>query len=270
MPAILRVKSQTPTQMVSRLGWHVRAEKLKPRETRAFVALKSMLRKAGARAAENYREKTKTLSLKSYDATGLEDEWFLDEILESFETFGPQAVIDAGRDGVAFAGKTRGAPRRVLTGVNFDVENPRVQEALENLSAKFVVNVTDGTRALVSRILTGLEASSKTTPEIADALAESFAFSPGRAARIARTETNSASNLGNFLGYVQAGVSRKEWISDPAAADFPRRHDLVNGQIVGIDEPFVVNDGELMQPGDMNGNVDDVVSCRCTMLPLFD
>lgn len=87
--------------------------------------------------------------------------------------------------------------------------------------------------------------------------------------RIARTQTTRIENkarvdaysVGEKMGYEMV----KEWV---AVGDDRTRdaHLHANGQVVPLDQPFIVDGEELMYPGDINGSAGNVINCRCTMI----
>lgn len=90
-----------------------------------------------------------------------------------------------------------------------------------------------------------------------------------RAATIARTEVTAAAGWGSLEGArtvaAEAGLTLgKEWI---AAIDGRERadHNAANGQVVPLDEPFVVGGEEMMHPGDgsRGASAAQLVNCRC-------
>ena len=98
------------------------------------------------------------------------------------------------------------------------------------------------------------------------------------ALRIARTETVAASNAGSMMGYETSGVvNEKGWLSNRdqrrrgADPDDKADHWHMNGQRVKMDEAFVDHrtNARMMQPGDtsLGAGAEDVVMCRCTMVP---
>lgn len=94
----------------------------------------------------------------------------------------------------------------------------------------------------------------------------SQSFYKWQALRIARTETTSASGLAAFETARQSNlVMTKEWIS--ATDNRTRRdHIIENGQVVDLEEPFVMADGSsLLYPGDTKGKASQVINCRCTI-----
>lgn len=89
--------------------------------------------------------------------------------------------------------------------------------------------------------------------------------------RIARTETTRVENgaradvgkAGEKLGFKM----RKQWVSthDSRTRD---AHLDADGQIVDIDEPFIVDGEKLMYPGDtsLGASGSNTINCRCTMI----
>jgi SPP1 gp7 family putative phage head morphogenesis protein len=95
-------------------------------------------------------------------------------------------------------------------------------------------------------------------------------LSASRAQTIARTETHAAANYAVQESFKSTGIeARREWVS---AEDERTRedHKEANGQIVGINEPFIVGSDELMYPGDPSGSPEQVINCRCAVVFVFD
>lgn len=89
-----------------------------------------------------------------------------------------------------------------------------------------------------------------------------------RARLIARTETISASNLGSQAAGVATSLPlNKEWIATPDAL-VREAHAEVDGQVVnGMDSAFVVDNEELLFPGDtsLGATGANIFNCRCTV-----
>ena len=101
---------------------------------------------------------------------------------------------------------------------------------------------------------------------IYNVVSKSQSFYKWQALRIARTETTSASGLAAYETAKQSNlVMTKEWIS--ATDNRTRRdHIIENGQIVDLEEPFIMADGSsLLYPGDTIGRASQVINCRCTI-----
>lgn len=87
------------------------------------------------------------------------------------------------------------------------------------------------------------------------------------ALRIANTEMHrvqSEARQESFTDAFDKGVNaNKRWIS--ALDDTTRdAHAEVDGQEVGVNEPFIVSGEELMYPGDPRGSAGNVINCRCS------
>jgi len=88
-----------------------------------------------------------------------------------------------------------------------------------------------------------------------------------RATRIVRTYTTG---LGNFTGLkVQKsdGWRRKRWVTARDEAVRDAHASDGEGQVVAINEPFIVGGEELMFPGDPQASAENTVNCRCLVLP---
>ena len=92
---------------------------------------------------------------------------------------------------------------------------------------------------------------------------------PYRTEMIARTETIRSSNAGSDELYREWGVQQHEWLAtkDDRVRD---DHLAADGQIVGIDEPFIVGGYEADFPGDPNLPPEESINCRCTVLPVME
>ena len=102
--------------------------------------------------------------------------------------------------------------------------------------------------------------------KIARMMEQSNAVNRIRARVIARTEIISASNAGSDLGARSTGLNlRKEWL---ASIDGREREDhaIANGQIVGMDEDFIVGGEQAKYPGDPRLSAGQVIQCRCVHL----
>ena len=89
------------------------------------------------------------------------------------------------------------------------------------------------------------------------------------AIRTARTAVTNAQNAGRQDSYVAAekmGIKmEREWVSALDARTRPE-HAEADGQVVGVDEPFIVGGEKLMFPGDRSGSGWNIYNCRCTQI----
>jgi len=134
-----------------------------------------------------------------------------------------------------------------------------------------IVNVAETTRSqIVTAVAKGYEDGvgvAEIARNIFDLVDE---ISRMRAEVIARTETHGAANYGSNEAARELGLPlRREWL---AASDERTRdtHREANGQIVGMEEPFIVGGAPLMFPGDPAGPPEEVINCRCTLGYIVD
>lgn len=100
-----------------------------------------------------------------------------------------------------------------------------------------------------------------------DEIENDINFQYYRARRIARTEMLSANGAAMLEGYRQSRVVvGKEWMCS-MDSDSRKWHKEANGQVVPVDEPFIVGGEKLMHPGDSSqgASAKNVIQCRCTM-----
>lgn len=96
---------------------------------------------------------------------------------------------------------------------------------------------------------------------------------PNRARTVARTETIGAVNAGIFRSAVLDAQERgdpapfKVWL---ATEDTRTRatHATADGQRTLLTSPFQVGSSQLLFPGDPRGQAQEVINCRCSMLPV--
>ncbi|ORX22484.1 phage portal protein [Thermoanaerobacterium sp. PSU-2] len=155
---------------------------------------------------------------------------------------------------------------------DFDPSLHRIAEWIQNKTFKFAQQITQDTEEMLRQQLEEANANGEDIDQIMRRVAEVFDISATgyRAERIARTETVPAANAGALEGYRQTGlVSRKTWLTaeDERVREW---HQEADGQTVGIDEPFIVGGEELDFPGDPNGSAENIIQCRCTVIPVID
>jgi SPP1 gp7 family putative phage head morphogenesis protein len=129
---------------------------------------------------------------------------------------------------------------------------------VDNPDAQWVI--TDSTRDMIQAFTADAIDSGMTTDELADALEESFAFSPARAEMIARTETALADSAGQMEGYIASGVVEgTEWTT--AEDDRVSDDCMMNGEAGVIPLGEVYPSGDLAPPAHPN--------CRCAIVAVL-
>jgi SPP1 gp7 family putative phage head morphogenesis protein len=117
--------------------------------------------------------------------------------------------------------------------------------------------IDEGTREMLRGDVRRALQEGWSNDQVAEALADSYAFSEKRALVIARTETARADIEGNLTGYRELGVAKKRWLTAPDCCD--ECHEI-DGMVVGIDDEF---------PGGVGGPPLHP-NCRCDVLPITD
>lgn len=89
-----------------------------------------------------------------------------------------------------------------------------------------------------------------------------------RAELIARTEMHGVVNGSTYQAYDQAGIEEQEWL---ASIDEATResHAAADGQVVPLNQPFIVDGESLFYPGDPAGSAGNTINCRCTTIPVI-
>lgn len=96
---------------------------------------------------------------------------------------------------------------------------------------------------------------------------------PNRARTVARTETIGAVNAGVFRAAVLDAQDRgdpapfKVWLATDDART-RETHNTADKQRTLLSSPFEVGGAALLFPGDPRGPAQEVINCRCTMLPI--
>jgi SPP1 gp7 family putative phage head morphogenesis protein len=94
-------------------------------------------------------------------------------------------------------------------------------------------------------------------------------FATWRAERIARTEMLTASNAGTHAAHQNADVVKKRsWLSTRDGSVRPA-HVALDGQVVGVEKPFIIAGEQAMYPGDFP-SARLSINCRCTTVAEFD
>lgn len=123
----------------------------------------------------------------------------------------------------------------------------------------------------ISKIIEQGRADNLTLPQITKLVSDKFLpISRSRAALIARTETHSAASFANHSYHktVQGDLGMKmlkKWV---ATNDGRTRstHAAASGQIVDMDEDFLVGGLPMGFAGDSKGGAANVINCRCVIV----
>lgn len=133
------------------------------------------------------------------------------------------------------------------------------EELVPNPDAQW--QITEGTRDMLRGLVVDALDQGWSTAELADAMAESYAFSETRAEVIARTETARADSEGALDGYrASSVVTGKRWLT--AQDDRVSEECVANEKagVIALDDDF---------PGGV-ASPPQHPQCRCVVLPVLD
>jgi len=161
----------------------------------------------------------------------------------------------------------------LVVGIDFDIDNPRVQEFINKNADKFSFATNEATIASLRKQLIAGVKLGESIPELTKRVNKVFGFAEKyRATRIARTEVIRGANAGAEFAYVQSGVVKgKEWLTafDERTCEIGCKE--LNGRKTGLGKPFGqqgvsanldYTDGEIPNPPLHN-------NCRCTLTAIL-
>lgn len=213
--------------------------------------------------AERNRENLEAAAAQAID----EDAWeqmIASTYLAIMEDFGEETIEQLKRQGLAIERKQD----------IFGIAVPVVMDWIARHAGLFVQQVSQATRLKVSRhILAGIEEGEsifKIAKRIDTLYLEQII--PHRSQVIGRTESMRAASAGSQMAAQGTGIElKKVWISTRdgrtrEAPDSEFDHATADGQIVPLNDPFIVSGEQLMYPGDytMGASKGNHINCRCT------
>lgn len=169
-------------------------------------------------------------------------------------------------------------------------KNPNIEKSLEpdwediaedyvaKEVAKNIVTVTESTRRYMKKQYKGLideglkmgYSIDKITNNIEKSTPKIVRTSRFRAERIAMTEVHTATNAANYEVAKNSDIPMlKVWLTAPGGVSKNERHTLISdldGQKVGVDEPFSVGGVQMLFPGDpsFGAGAEDICNCKCS------
>ncbi len=164
--------------------------------------------------------------------------------------------------------KTRGQRAAKLVGAETFNITDKIKKFIDKKTIKFATEVNDTTQNKVKEALKAGVDAGEGAIELGKRVADVFKTREGYdSQRIARTEVISASNEADLEAFKQSDVvEKKEWLA--TMDDRVREsHAEVNGEVVGLDEEF---SNGLKFPGDIVGDPEETINCRCTLLPVVE
>jgi HK97 family phage portal protein len=138
-------------------------------------------------------------------------------------------------------------------------------------SSQKITGINRTTQNMVaSQLKQGLEAG-ETVADLAARLKKILPGTPQRAQSIARTSTAGAVGSGRHEGMKDAKVDKKGWLSshDLEVRDAHKTADEKYAKGIDVNLPFIVDDEQLMFPGDPSGSAGNIINCRCVEIALM-
>jgi uncharacterized protein with gpF-like domain len=184
----------------------------------------------------------------------------------SFETVFREGLEEGAKAGRAIAG------RRFDLDVAFDTVPKETLDALDDWAVQASDEVTSRFADDITGFIRTAHEEGLSIDDLADTLNDDLfegRLQDWEAERVARTETISSSNAGSHTAYQDAGsVVGEEWI---ATFDGRQRdtHGDADGQIVAVENVFLVGGYEADHPGDQSLPAEERINCRCTVVPVF-
>lgn len=240
--------------MTDRLGRRLLgAVKLASYETRITKAVKAALAKHQAHATATLRASAHpdSFNVVSWDTTV--DQTVAPVVLSVLQ--------DAAANSVAFLRLSAEDRARVLGQLDVSTQAATFVDRIKGIGPDVAASLQDA-------LTQGLGAG-ESIPDLQARIEDVFAVGERRSEMIARTEVHaSAMEAGNASAQAlhDSGLGlAKEWLAyiDDRTRD---EHIDANGQVVAMDDPFIVGGEEMMYPGDDNGSAENVINCRCDVI----
>ena len=158
-------------------------------------------------------------------------------------------------------------------GIRWDIRNEEmtrnlILDSLPQKQLDYAKDMAWNSRQINSSVLQGI-IQGESIPKIANRLLPIVDNNRVAAVRTARTMVTGAENRGRqdrYESYTDEGVIMSRiWLATP---DGRTRawHLSMDGQEVGVDEPFIDGHGNSLEyPGDPGGAPDSIYNCRCSM-----
>jgi len=186
-----------------RLSWYAKWTK----------AAASQFKKESKGVAAAYENGGKKAALKEITSKDNQKEWaaqYLRHYKGIVKEFGESAF-----NNLKSAGPSERKDGELLSSIGFDPYDEIIQEYLVTAAAEKVTGVLEFTKQVIASIIVDMEKEGANVDNIARAIRKEYDdMSINRAFRIARTETDAASNYGLYQAGIQSGVAvKKGWIN---------------------------------------------------------
>ncbi len=238
-----RTKKKVLLEDLTKL-WHEKIAKAEPLEDKFEKVMTTFFKRQQKEVVQNILneksiEEKLAISIISEGKIHLEAEG----VTFDFEKWKAELIKDAEPEIAQVIGTFAQAVMDEFAVINqIDMSLPSVRNEIGRRARDMSNFVNSTTNKEIKLLLEQAEAGRLTIQEKANLISDWFDdISSSRAKTIARTETMGAANHGTIEGIRQANVNGKQWITsrDPRV----RFDHQIDGQIVPVDQDFVLNNG---------------------------
>lgn len=177
---------------------------------------------------------------------------------------------EAGENG-AEAGRAVAA-RQYGLDIDFSLVPERTLTQLDDWAERASNGVLERMADDIAPVLRGAHEEGLRMEEIRDVINQDVfdnRLQDWEADRIAQTETINTSNEGTHSALVDANsVVGEEWL-DAGDSNVRSSHQEAHGQIVAVENTFLVGGHEAQHPADLSLPAAERINCRCTIVPVF-
>ena len=240
---------------------------MSPEEARVFREFMRRWELETTPLADDIEAAIRAGDLDLHSGSGLEAQ--IRSMVGEYTTDIDVSIVDIGEDGIQ-AGRELAA-RRFALDISLDTVPEWAIEELDEWAVTVSEGVSDTMAEEMRNYLRGAYEDGLSIDEIAEEFGSEYVenrLHGTHEEQIARDIVQGTSNQGNHSAFEDADVFAEEWNT---AIDGREREDhaAADGQIVGLENTFLVGGEELRFPHDPNGSIANTTNCRCNALPLW-
>ena len=133
-------------------------------------------------------------------------------------------------------------------------------------SLNYAAQTVGTTKKALQKEITAAIENDESVQKLAGRINELYGSSMGyRSVRIARTQLTNTIGDGNLTALIDEGQEAKQWSTVIDGRERETHHEA-NGQVVAIQEPFMVGGYACQRPGDDDLPPEEAINCRCDLV----
>jgi SPP1 gp7 family putative phage head morphogenesis protein len=145
------------------------------------------------------------------------------------------------------------------------IAEPHINDRVVREMTNKIKDINNHTYNLVRKQVLEAANTGESIDQLSKRIDKVYKFNASRSRTIARTESGSLINRSTNEEYAQAGVKMKRWLANPGARE---SHSHADGQgAIPFNAAF---DNGMMYPHDPAGPAQEIVNCRCTLVPVVE